>query len=355
MCACGYHGPMRWVLVVALVWGCGDDSDPATDGGRDAPRSDTGSDDAGDTEDSAVDAPAPDVPAGTFDCSDPHPSWLLCEDFEQAHSGDLDTWLGLSDFVVTSPSDDVNRLRLSDDQSRSGSWSIHMPGEGPNFQGGQIEWVHCDGEQRQNCDPVDHEELYFRMHVRFAEDHDYIHHFVRLGGRDRFWAYGSAGCFPNGQSEMEIHVDYAEDTRDSFFYVYHQDMGCDDRCERYADEAAICAECADKGFPTCDAGGRCCWGDNIGPEPARPFPVGEWFCLELMMRANTPGENDGVMAYWINGEPGHERSDMNWRSTSDLGLNYAIVQHFIASGDTDHSQRVWFDDVVVSTERIGCN
>lgn len=302
-----------------------------------------------------VDAPAPDVPAGTYDCANPHPSWLLCEDFEQAHGGDLASWLGLSDFVVAGPDSDPNRLRLSDAQARSGSWSIHMPGEGPNYQGGQIEWVHCDGEQRQNCDPVDHEELYFRMHVRFAEDHDYVHHFVRLGGRDRFWAYGSAGCFPNGESEMEIHVDHREDNHETFFYVYHQDMGCDDNCERYADEAAICSECASKGFPTCEAGGRCCWGDNVAPDPPRAFPVGEWFCLELMMRANTPGDNDGVMRYWIDDELGHERADMNWRSTSELGLNYAIVQHYIANGDTDHSQRAWFDDVVVSTERIGCD
>jgi hypothetical protein len=35
-------------------------------------------------------------------------------------------------------------------------------------------------------------------------------------------------------------------------------------------------------------------------------------------------------------------------------MNRATVAHYIASGDADRPHRVWFDDVVVSTERIGC-
>lgn len=38
----------------------------------------------------------------------------------------------------------------------------------------------------------------------------------------------------------------------------------------------------------------------------------------------------------------------------ELQLNKAWLQHYIAGDDADQSNRAWFDDVVVSTERIGC-
>jgi hypothetical protein len=37
-------------------------------------------------------------------------------------------------------------------------------------------------------------------------------------------------------------------------------------------------------------------------------------------------------------------------------LNRVRLQHYIESSDAGgHSNRVWFDDMVVSTSRIGCN
>lgn len=60
------------------------------------------------------------------------------------------------------------------------------------------------------------------------------------------------------------------------------------------------------------------------------------------------------MAYWIDGELGHEVEGIRWRTTPDQQLDRARVQHYIASGDAEQSNRVRFDDVVASTERIGC-
>jgi hypothetical protein len=214
--------------------------------------------------------------------------------------------------------------------------------------------VSCQGEQRANCDVQNHEQLYMRVFVRFAPDHDYVHHFLSVGGRDRFWAYGSAGCLPNGVSEMGTTVDFREGSHESHFYTYHLDMSCDENCDRYLDEAARCAECEMKGFPTCDTVGQCCWGNIYEADPPVVLPVDEWFCLEMMMRPNAPGSADGEMAYWVNDELAHRQDGLRFRTTEDLGMNRATVAHYIAGGDTDQSQRVWFDDVVISTERIGC-
>jgi hypothetical protein len=60
------------------------------------------------------------------------------------------------------------------------------------------------------------------------------------------------------------------------------------------------------------------------------------------------------MAFWMNDELGHEQTGMHWRDVPELQLNKAWLQHYIADGDADQSNRVWFDDVVVSTQRIGC-
>ncbi|MFW5921033.1 MAG: hypothetical protein ACOCUS_04280 [Polyangiales bacterium] len=356
---------MLLVLALAGAPGCsgggdgdedgGDgDGSPGDDGGPGGGDSGSGGDDGGSGGDDGGGSGGDDGGVSGYDCDDPHPSWLLCEDFEQG-GGDFDTWFEQSDFVTSVGRDDRGRIDLSSEQARSGDWSVYMPAaESSGYQGADLTWVDCEGEQETNCTPSGHDQLYFRVWVRFAEDHQYVHHFLNVGGLDRFWPYGSAGCLPNGESGMGTTVDFDEGTHESYFYTYHLDMSCDTNCDRYADVDAICSDCADKGFPTCTEQEQCCWGNHFRPDEPKPFPVGEWFCFEMTMEANTPGETDGSMAYWIDGELAHRAEGIRWRTTSDLQLNRARVQHYIASGDADSSNRVWFDDAVVSTERIGC-
>jgi hypothetical protein len=233
-----------------------------------------------------------------------------------------------------------------------------MPAEeSSGFQGASLDWYACDGEQRTNCPLRSFDALYFRTWVKFAPDHRYIHHFLSIGGSqpDDFWYHGTAGCLPNGELAMGTTVDAHEDTHESFFYTYTPDMQCDTACERYADVQSICAECADKGLPTCTAQAQCCWGTNLEPPEPKPFPVGEWFCLELAMHANTPAEPDGSQEYSIDGELAHRVEGLLWRTSPTLALNRVRLQHYIETSDAQgHANRAWFDDMVVSTEPIGC-
>jgi hypothetical protein len=291
-----------------------------------------------------------------YGCDNPHSEWLFCEDFE-AGDGDFDTWFANSDFLSGPGTDDRGRIRLASDVVHSGRYAIHMPADsGSGYQGAGLDWWACDGEQQTNCNLRSYDQLYFRAWVRFADDHRYIHHFLNISGSqpNEFWYKGLAGCLPDGMMAMGTTVDYRQDTRESFFYTYHPEMTCDTRCERYADVDSICQECLGKGLPTCTDQPQCCWGKTFAPEPAVVFPVGEWFCLEMMMKANTPGEHDGEMAYWINGELAHRVTDMMWRVSPTLALNRVRLQHYITSSDArGHSNRVWFDDIVVSTSPIG--
>jgi hypothetical protein len=200
------------------------------------------------------------------------------------------------------------------------------------------------------------DQLYFRVWVRFAEDHRYVHHFLNIGGSqpDDYWYHGTAGCLPNGELSMSTTVDFRENSHESHFYTYFPEMNCDTRCERYADVDRICAECADKGLPTCTERKQCCWGNHFEPDPPFAFPVGTWFCFEMMMKANTPGEHDGAMAFWVDDSLILRVDSMMWRTSPTLALNRIRVQHYITTSDAGgHSNRVWFDDVVVSTGRIG--
>ncbi len=345
-------------LIVAALLGCGGDApgggaDAGTAGGMDAaagrdagPRSDAG----GSGSDSGrVTAPG---------CDSPDDAWLLCEDFE-AGDGDFTAWLAASDFVRALGEDDRGRITLSDEAPRSGSWSVHMPAAASSgHQGASLDWWDCEGAQETGCSPLrSHEQLYFRAYVRFADDHRYVHHFLSIAGSqpDDFWYHGTAGCLPNGELSMGTTVDHREDSHESFFYTYTPDMSCDTRCDRYADVDAICAECASKGLPTCTEQPQCCWGNVYAPDPPVALPTGRWFCLEMTMRANTPGESDGSMAYWIDGELAHQVDGMLFRTSPTLALNRVRLQHYITESDAEgFSNRVWFDDVVVSTERIGC-
>ena len=52
---------------------------------------------------------------------------------------------------------------------------------------------------------------------------------------------------------------------------------------------------------------------------------------------------------------GHRVDDMMWRTVPEVALNRVSLQHCNETEDVDgHSNKVSFEDVVVSTAPIGC-
>jgi len=99
----------------------------------------------------------------------------------------------------------------------------------------------------------------------------------------------------------------------------------------------------------------------------------QWTCVETMVTLNTPATaTNGELALWVNGNqvahfrPGTPNGywdgsgnwqmngtspafpGLRWRDTTSLGLNWVKVMNY------DATPKVWFDDVVVATERVGC-
>jgi MYXO-CTERM domain-containing protein len=295
-------------------------------------------------------------------CDDPHPAWLMCEDFEAGELG-WQAWFEQSPFLecngCTNEGNNPDRIQLLHDPAAAhdGEWSLYLPAAAAaNYMGASLTFRTCAGTPQQGCTLTGHEELYFRTWVRLADDHQYVHHFLSIAGTqpDQYWgADGNAGCRPNGYRAAGTTLDFNGD-HELFFYTYFPGMSCDmgGYCSGSFAEN-ICNGCAQKDMP-CENGLECCWGNHFDPPAPTVLPTGEWTCLELHMRLNTPGEADGSMAFWINDELALEQPGMHWRDVSELQLNKAWLQHYIDNGDANQPNRAWFDDVVVSTERIGC-
>jgi hypothetical protein len=88
---------------------------------------------------------------------------------------------------------------------------------------------------------------------------------------------------------------------------------------------------------------------NVG-SPYR-LRTGEWECIEVMIRLNTVGRNDGAIRMWINGVLKLDYQDVVIRNNS-TALNALQITGWYTAGPS-RTQRSWIDDVVVSSQYVG--
>jgi hypothetical protein len=82
--------------------------------------------------------------------------------------------------------------------------------------------------------------------------------------------------------------------------------------------------------------------------------VGKWYCIEAHVRLNDPGQPNGVFQLWIDDWLEASRSDLNWVGKfTDYGLNAVFFENYWNAGSPVEQSR-YMDNIVVSTERIGC-
>ena len=79
-----------------------------------------------------------------------------------------------------------------------------------------------------------------------------------------------------------------------------------------------------------------------------------WHCVEAHVRLNDPGIQNGIMEFWIDGslEAGSYNLDFV-RSYTEYGINAIFFENYWNSGSPQNQKR-YFDNIVVSTSRIGC-
>jgi len=181
------------------------------------------------------------------------------------------------------------------------------------------------------------ERMHARFRVRFAEDIDYIHHFVTLCAElpAYRWPTGGAGERPAGDRKFTVGI---------------EPWG---RWGKYPPPGGWHFYCYWWQMPRSRDGKY--WGAGFD-EDAYAVPTrGTWYCVEVMVACNTPGKPDGQVALWIDGRRLAHHANVNWRSSEKLLLNGFWLMLYVTeySAKRNRVNTVWFDDVVVAREYIG--
>ena len=231
------------------------------------------------------------------------------------------------------------------------------------------------------------EEIYWRFYARMPEVAPNPHHWVRVAAGNEAWnSSGLANTVPAGDEGFWFDLDI--NNRDVFnFYTYWHQM----RSGRCDDGSAT---------PGCegDQGSTYYYGNTFRPPTQTAYPRDEWFCIELRAKANSVSQSDGELSFWINDEligdyrPGNPNGTwlrdsfhtdgcefsactapepfegFDFRTSAEVGFKSVILDAYYERGSSQNkraalealgltvsdNQIIFYDDVVVATERIGC-
>jgi len=217
-----------------------------------------------------------------------------------------------------------------------------------------------------------YDEWFVRWYVRHEPDSEYHHTGVWFGGYNpqTSWPNPRAGEKPNGDDRFSIAVEANDappgelDRLDFYNYWMGMHGWSEDPAEPYwgnslvqlsstaYDDSWMCVEVQFRVNPDLDSGVGAELRLWIDDEPIATFTrtegLGYWvadhFCLE---GADMPG--------CVNYPPdtGQEMIplDLQVRTVSELRLSHFWPQNYTTQ---DNESTVWYDDMVIATERIGC-
>jgi hypothetical protein len=82
--------------------------------------------------------------------------------------------------------------------------------------------------------------------------------------------------------------------------------------------------------------------------------IGRWYCIEARAKLNDPGWANGVFQLWIDDRLETSQTGLGWMgSYRDYGINVVYLENYWNDGAPQAQER-YFDNFVVSTQRIGC-
>ena len=245
---------------------------------------------------------------------------IFSDDFE---GGDLSKW---DDDSVR---DNPQRLRLTTDPEHvyKGKCAVEITVSPGKEKGAKLNKWFLPG----------YDQVYARWYCKFAEDFDQgnLLHFVHLLANrldNKYSAFGKAGIKPNGD---DFYTTSLEPNRfwgsnpapgEMTFYSYHLDTPIDPKMNLY-------------------------WGQTFRPKVKFIPERGRWYCMEMMVKANAPGQADGEQAFWIDGDLKGHFTGIRWRTTEALKINCFWLLLYLH--ESPKVNRVWFDEVVVSQNHIG--
>ena len=167
-----------------------------------------------------------------------------------------------------------------------------------------------------------YERVTLRYRIRFTEDFDFV-----KGGKLPGLIGGTGntgGSIPDGTDGWSARMMWR--TEGSIVqYVYHPDQP-----GGYGEDLPWSSD-----------------GESI------QFERDRWYTLQHEITMNTPGEYDGVIRTWLDGQPALTVTDMRFRDVDTFAIDTLYFSTFFGGGSsswaTSKDEVVWFDDFEVRT------
>lgn len=266
------------------------------------------------------------VPARASECATPAAGWIWCDDFEQ------------------------DRLRQYFEYDTGDSSFVRAPGVGVTgsygmrvrFKQGQVEAGALHLAFGKVPDPyfrpVDagtavYHDVYWRLYVRTQPGW--------IGGAGYKLTRAISFATPKWAQAMIAHLwggDHPDTTRLQLDPVRGTDGLGGLRTAGYNDF------------------GHFTWlGRRLGTTPLFDAShVGRWYCVEAHATLNETGLSNGLFEFWVNGNLEARATGLNFVGAfRDYGINAVFFENYWNHGAPVAEER-YFDNVVVSTQRIGC-
>jgi hypothetical protein len=93
------------------------------------------------------------------------------------------------------------------------------------------------------------------------------------------------------------------------------------------------------------------FGPTFVPRPNIIPELDRWYAFEVMLKANTPGQRDGRVTCWMDGEVIADFPNLRLRDVDTLTIDHFSLSFHFRSNPAE--TRKWFDNVVAATEYIG--
>ncbi|MBM3946998.1 MAG: hypothetical protein FJ315_06330 [SAR202 cluster bacterium] len=194
-----------------------------------------------------------------------------------------------------------------------------------------------------------HDTLFLRYYMKYAREFPGCHHTgMAIQGSVPGTTIGcTTGVRPDGRNHFTALIDImppwtgASPEPPGFMDVYCYHM---DQRRKWGDILYPTGET----YPPETQG---LFGEDFVPRPRLMAERGRWYCYELMVQANTPGQRDGRVAFWVDGVLAGDFPNLRLRSVDLLKANYVVIISYSSSQHANVTH--WYDDIVAATSYIG--
>jgi len=183
--------------------------------------------------------------------------------------------------------------------------------------------------------------LFMRAYTRFAPNFAGVN-----SAHSGFWieggTYGGPGRRPNGTDFFMVMIENSRSGSDpepgyTHAYVYHPEMD-DVYGEHWFPDGSV-------------LNGSQSFGSDFISRPKVNPTRGVWICLEVMVKANTPGSRDGRVAVWQDGVLVADWTGLRLRDVNTVKISKIHLENG-GQGSTQINDR-WYDNLVIATSYIG--